>query len=378
MKKILRFWIYIAESIRGKTGRNRGQIPLDDGFVTDRKMGDRVHQNFQSFLKKNGYDYSDLEILQENIWRKRYVCKIEDGGKYYVLKWVDNSAPLCFNYTRDVSVEVEHHFKTADSFPDLFIKGREYGENYIIMDFFEGESISEFVTNNRVDSVCSLLNQFLKSLIEYYAAKETIVNGEKHMSVLDFNRILMDGYHQGVQTLGGMGWKGAWISIMTPESIYSTYTDVVHKAADLFTEEPKSYKWTSIIRDLGVDNIRFNQTKNEFRIVDLEDITFGHYLFDLAYFCCRILASADGYSDKELIHIVQLFENHIEDVHPNHNEMFFCLLVIQLVHLYLNPWNWPSGSGWKLKNDNIFSFRRKLKKIDTLIHYMVDEKIHLI
>jgi serine/threonine protein kinase len=360
VRKLKRAFIYAAESVRGSVGRNRGQVPLQDGFVEKRKMGEKSRRRFEHFLHEKGYDQADeMTILQENIWRKRIVCKITRSNDVFVVKWVDNDAELCFNYTRDIAVEVEHHFNTAGKYPNLFIRGREHSGHYLVMDYFEGEILTEFAVQNQQETVLKQIGLILDQLMLFYKREEET----DPFSNLECSRYLMEQYHQGVQTLGPMSWKGVWLAFKTPEYLYKNYVTAKKKVAQTISDHPGKFRKTWIIRDLSVSNILINSEKSEFRIVDLEDIVKGIYTFDLAFLCCRLIAVSIDYPLHFHKKIIQLFSNRIAERDSVHLTVFYSLLYIQLVHLFVNPWQWPESSNWNLSSDKILTFNSKLNAL---------------
>jgi hypothetical protein len=343
----------------------RSNISLPHGIGERINDVNNIKEKFNQCLKNSAIDQSKIEILQSNSARSRIVAKYRsEKGKSSVIKYKDESSLGTFNFCGSMDMEIELHKMGCKINKNLIPKYITHGENYIIVDFFNGEPLYKYMKKGSELDLYNASNLLTQELYVLYVNTKSGVGSS---SV--FNKYMHRNYTYMVSTRGGLKLKNFITSVVTPCNVQERFRENSNRAFYILSKIACNLNLCYTIRDLDEHNILYNASENKIRAVDMEDAEISHPVFDLSYYLSRVCLSDAPLLVYEIVN--PLIKNLIKEIDSKNSNQINCLLSILTANLLIasamNPWHWPSNSTFELKDQNLITINKWLKDIWELI-----------
>ena len=377
MNLSLTLW-HVFLSFCMKSADTRASLMLDHGFGTfnlsqkQKVTADR----FRQFLKREGFSAAP-KIIQQNLGRRRIIFLQDLGGatgpsKRLVVKWIDLVQLGCFNFVSMIDNERMFHFDYAPLFPGLIPKGSRCGEDFIAVEAFDGVTLYQLMSQGQHSVIEAAMQVVLNELGRFY--RQT-TKGE--FSPIDFNALLMREYRYGTQIQGSTGMTGLLSALNAPYRLTEIHRSLMSDLLTAFTDVRGMLPASMTVRDIDEHNLLYSSERTELRLVDWEDAGRGLYIFDVAYFCSRLVALVIAFEGERRLceSIISIGAGFVASIDSKHMGIYRLMLAWQLLYIMVNPWLWPSESTWQLSREGFGIRLRKLRIVRNIMEGILYQSI---
>ena len=349
--------------------RTKITLPLLYSKRDGHELKKHVLESFYLFLKKHKIDEAEIKILQFNAMRARIVFEYFDrkDNTELIIKWVGVDIIGGFNFVGSIKNEVDLHKNILSMIQSDFIpKYINHGEDHIVVEKIIGKPLINYIYERDILSIRKAINILLGKLNLLYTKT---VTGK--LTALDFNQLVDRDVNYFQSTRGGLKIDAILVFLITPPNAQNLYQFTIDSVCELFSNLDDDLSKHMTIRDLDEHNLIYNQNSDNIYAVDMEDASYGHYVFDISYLTARLLMGArpiDMYHE-----IIPIVDDWITCNEKNNADsiigIYRALMTKQLIISAMNPWLWLSKDTFhREKNTSIYSRYRWLKDIWEIIH----------